>query len=208
MTWTDAPPPREWFLRGALELARDLLGSFLVSTGPAGRVVVRLTEVEAYLGAEDPASHAYRGRTARNATMFGEGGHLYVYRHLGLHACANVVAGPEGVSQGVLLRAGEVVAGQELARERRTVRGTCRSDRDLARGPARLTVATGIGPEHDGTDLLAPGGRVVLVPGEPVPEDRVSRGPRVGVAGSGELGARLPYRLWLSGDRHVSAYRP
>jgi len=205
--WTDDPQPREWFRRGALELARDLLGSFLVRSSPEGVVVVRLTEVEAYRGSEDPASHAFRGPTSRNATMFGDGGHLYVYRHMGLHACANVAAEDEGVGHGVLLRAGEVVEGLELALRRRTARGVCRSERDLARGPARLTVAAGIGLELDGTDVASPAGEVRVVAGEPVPEAMVSRGPRVGVAGSGDLGAALPYRLWISGDPHVSAFR-
>jgi len=205
--WNAEPPPRAWFRRGALELARDLLGSYLVRTAPEGVVVVRITEVEAYRGSEDPASHAYHGRTARNATMFGDGGHLYVYRHLGLHTCANVAADVEGVGHGVLLRAGEVVEGHDLARRRRTARGVCRTDRDLARGPARLTVAAAITPQMDGVDVGSRGGAVVVVPGEPVPESAVSRGPRVGVAGSGDLGAALPYRLWIAGDPHVSAFR-
>lgn len=201
------PPDRSWFRRGALELARDLLGSYLVRTTPEGIVVVRITEVEAYRGSEDPASHAYRGKTTRNATMFGDAGHLYVYRHMGLHACANVAADVEGVGHGVLLRAGEVVEGHELARRRRSARGVCRTDRDLARGPARLTVATAIDAELDGADVATAGGEVVVVPGPPVPEAGVSRGPRVGVAGSGDLGAALPYRLWISGDPHVSVFR-
>jgi len=206
--WTDPPPPRDWFRRDPLELARDLLGAFLVSSAPEGVVVVRITEVEAYRGGEDPASHAFRGPTPRNATMFGDGGHLYVYRHMGLHYCANVAANVPGVGHGVLLRAGEVVAGRELALARRTARGVCRTDRDLARGPARLTVAAGIGPGHDGADVATPGGEVVVVVGEQVPERLVSRGPRVGVAGAGDLAATLPYRLWVSGDPHVSAFRP
>lgn len=206
--WTDPPPPRDWFRRDPLELARDLIGSYLVSTSPDGVVAIRVTEVEAYRGSHDPASHAFRGPTARNATMFGDGGHLYVYRHMGLHYCANVAANVPGVGHGVLLRAGEVVAGRELALARRTARGVCRTDRDLARGPARLTVAAGIGAEDDGVDVATPGGRFVIVAGEPVPDRDVSRGPRVGVAGSGDLAAALPYRLWLTGDPHVSAFRP
>src|SRR5690554_392517 len=200
MPWTAPPPPRDWFRRDPLDVARDLMGAYLVSSASDGVVVVRITEVEAYRGSEDPASHAYRGLTARNATMFGDGGHLYVYRHMGLHYCANVAANVEGVGHGVLLRAGEVVEGHELARARRTARGVCRADRDLARGPARLTVAAAIGPELDGADVATSGAVVVVVPGEPVPEVAVSRGPRVGVAGAGDLAAALPYRLWLAGD--------
>lgn len=208
MPWTAPPPPRDWFRRDPLDVARDLVGAYLVSDAPDGVVVVRITEVEAYRGSEDPASHAYRGPTARNATMFGDGGHLYVYRHMGLHYCANVAANVEDVGHGVLLRAGEVIAGHELARARRTARGVCRTDRDLARGPARLTVAAAIGPELDGADVATPGGAVVVVPGEPVADIAVSRGPRVGVAGAGDLAAALPYRLWLAGDPHVSVFRP
>lgn len=207
VSWSAPPPPRAWFRREVIEVARDLLGSYLVRSSPEGVVVVLITEVEAYRGSEDPASHAYRGRTARNATMFGDGGHLYVYRHMGLHACANIAADVEGVGHGVLLRAGEVVEGHELARRRRTEAGVCRTDLDLARGPARLTVAAGIGLELDGTDVGTAGGAVVVVLGEAVPESAVSRGPRVGVAGAGDLAAALPYRLWLAGDPHVSAFR-
>lgn len=208
MPWTDPPPPRDWFRRDPLEVARDLLGAFLVSSSSDGVVVVRITEVEAYRGSEDPASHAYRGPTRRNATMFGDGGHLYVYRHMGLHHCANVAANVPGVGHGVLLRAGEVVAGRDLAMARRTARGVCRTGRDLARGPGRLTVAAGIEGADDGADVATPGGRFVIVAGEPVAEREVSRGPRVGVAGAGDLAAALPYRLWLAGDRHVSEFRP
>ena len=129
-----------------LEVAPRLLNAVLRH----GEVAVRLTEVEAYDGANDPGSHAYRGRTRRNAVMFGPAGHLYCYFTYGMHVCCNVVVGPDGDPGAVLLRAGEVVDGLETARERRP--GS--SDRDLARGPARLCRALGIGLEHDGVDLV------------------------------------------------------
>jgi DNA-3-methyladenine glycosylase len=160
-----------------------------------GDVAVRLTEVEAYDGANDPGSHAFRGRTRRNAVMFGPSGHLYCYFTYGMHVCCNVVCGPEGTASAVLLRAGEVVAGIALARERR---GS--SDRDLARGPARLCQALGITLEHDGTDLAA--GPVTLTLG--TPPDDISTGPRVGLRAAAER----PWRFWSTGEPSVSAYRP
>ena len=146
------PLPRSFFDRPALELAPLLLGCVLVGRG----IALRITEVEAYVGSEDPGSHAYRGLTARNATMFGPPGHLYVYRHMGLHSCMNIVADAEGTATGCLIRAGEIVAGRELAFERRRAAGVCRTERDLARGPGRATVACGVTVADDGLDLCAP----------------------------------------------------
>lgn len=176
-----------------LEVAPRLLGAVLRH----GDVAVRLTEVEAYDGSNDPGSHAYRGRTARNATMFGPAGHLYCYFTYGMHVCCNVVCGPEGTASAVLVRAGEVVEGADLARRRRP--GA--PDRDLARGPARLCRALGIGLTHDGADL-ADGGVLTLSLGEPVAD--VSTGPRVGLRGAPDR----PWRFWVTGERTVSTYRP
>ena len=200
-------PHRSWFERHPLEVARDLLGMLVTGRSDDGTVTARITEVEAYLGAEDPGSHAYRGRTTRNATMFGPAGHLYVYRHLGLHSCMNVVAGPQDLASGILLRAGEIVEGRELATARRTLRGVVRTPHDLASGPARLTVALGIDHARDGVDVTDPQGDVVI---HGCPHDgrsAVARGPRVGVSGPGGDGTRFPWRLWLEGDPTVSAYR-
>ena len=174
------------------QVAPLLLGGLLSHAG----VTVRLTEVEAYAGAADPGSHAFRGRTNRNATMFGPPGHLYVYFTYGMHFCANVVCGPEGLASGCLLRAGEVVDGIEVARARRL--GS--TDRDLARGPARLTRALDLTRHHDGADLSR--GPVRLVLGERVRS--VSTGPRVGLRGAPER----PWRFWITGDPTVSVYRP
>jgi DNA-3-methyladenine glycosylase len=188
--------PREFFDRPSLEVARDLLGRDLQHKG----VVVRLTEVEAYAGPDDPASHAYRGVTPRNAVMFGAPGHLYVYFSYGMHWCANVVCGPDGTANAVLLRAGRAVSGLSAARSRRV---TARSDDELARGPARLTASLGIGREQDGLDLCRDGASIRLSAGEPVGDAEVAYGPRVGVSQAVDV----PWRLWVDGDPTVSPYR-
>ena len=180
-----------------VDVAPTLLGAHVVR----GDVVLRLTEVEAYAGESDPGSHAFRGRTPRTAVMFGRAGLAYVYFTYGMHWCMNVVTGEEGVASAVLLRAGEVVEGVEAARERRP--GS--TDRDLARGPARLTKALGVTGELGGVDLLDPASPLRLLPGEPVDDALVRVGPRVGVAGAG---APTPWRFWLDGEPTVSLYRP
>jgi DNA-3-methyladenine glycosylase len=180
-------------------VAPSLLGCWLVTDRPEGRVAVRLTEVEAYSGAgEDPASHAHRGPTPRAEIMFGPPGRLYVYFSYGVHWCANVVVGPEGRGSAVLLRAGEVVEGEELAAARRPA---ARTARDLARGPARLTQALAIGPDDKGADLLDPGSPVRLHQG--APPAAVSAGPRVGIS----VATDLPWRFWDTGAASVSAFR-
>jgi DNA-3-methyladenine glycosylase len=182
------------------EVARDLLGCWVVTDRPDGRVAVRLTEVEAYSGeGSDPASHAHRGPTPRAAIMFGPPGRLYVYFSYGVHWCANVVVGPEGRGSAVLLRAGDVVVGEELARARRPA---ARAVRDLARGPARLTQALAIGPSDKDAHLLSPDSPVRLHRGE-LPAS-VSAGPRVGISQATDL----PWRFWETGADSVSAFRP
>nr|WP_298801600.1 DNA-3-methyladenine glycosylase [uncultured Pseudokineococcus sp.] len=201
-----APLTRAALARPVLDVAADLLGCHVVHATPDGAVVVRLTEVEAYAGPGDPGSHAARGRTPRTAVMFGPPGHLYVYRSYGLHWCANVVCGPDGTASAVLLRGGEVVAGGALARARRP---TARQDRDLARGPARLTVALGLDGASDGHDLLSGASPWLLGRrrGDEVHPGRVRRGPRTGVSGEGGDGTRFPWRLHLDGEPSVSPYR-
>ena len=201
-------PDRGWFLRPVHDVARGLLGAYVTRRMPEGEVTLRLTEVEAYDGANDPGSHAFRGQTARNATMFGEPGHLYVYRHMGLHHCVNVVCGPQGRASAVLLRAGEVTGGVDLALARRRAKGVCDSARQIARGPARLTVALSLDRADDGADLLDADGAVVLrLPADP-PSGPVATGPRVGVSGEGGRADLYPWRWWLEGDPTVSVYRP
>ncbi|GAA0741194.1 DNA-3-methyladenine glycosylase [Dactylosporangium roseum] len=178
------------------EAARALLGCHLTANG----VTVRLTEVEAYSGTgEDPASHAHRGRTPRNAVMFGPAGYAYVYFTYGMHYCLNVVTGVDGVASAALLRAGAVVDGLDVARSRRPA---ARGDEELARGPARLCSALAIDKSLYGAYLLDPAGPAVLTPSaEPV--GKVSAGPRVGVTGAHDV----PWRFWLTGDPTVSTYR-
>lgn len=190
----------------ATEVAPYLLGALVRHESPEGTVVVRLTEVEAYLGPAaspdpDPGAHSYRGKTNRNAVMFGPPGHLYVYFTYGMHYCANLVCRPEGTSSGCLMRAGEIVEGLDLARLRRP---TAKHDYELAQGPARLTKAMGLNGDHNG--IAALGGQVsVSLPS--IPEVRVRTGPRVGVSGPGGT-ANYPWRFWIDGDPTVSKYKP
>ncbi len=213
--------PRDFFARPSVEVAPDLLGCVLEHETADGLVAVELTEVEAYAGASDPASHAYRGKTRRNAVMFGPPGHAYVYFTYGMYFCVNLVclgeAGPAGQkgASAVLLRAGAIVAGEELARARRT-RGRASSgtspsgtstvaSRDLARGPARLCLALGIDRALDGADACVPSSPLRVGTGaEPAPRSaKIASGPRVGVSSAAEI----PWRFWLQGDPTVSVYR-
>jgi DNA-3-methyladenine glycosylase len=184
----------------ALTVARRLLGAVLVSDVGGVEIAVRLTEVEAYEGRDDPASHAFRGTTPRTAVMFGPPGHLYCYFTYGMHWCANVVCGTDGVAAAVLLRAGEVLRGADVAFARRPA---ARRAADLARGPARLATCLGLAAEQNGLDLCAPHSAVRL---ESVPARRAAgilAGPRVGVAAAVEL----PWRFWLPAEPSVSAYK-
>lgn len=194
----------DFFARPVLEVAPDLLGCRVVARGADGEVVVELTEVEAYAGPGDPGSHARRGPTPRTAVMFGPPAHLYVYFSYGMHWCVNLVCGPAGTASAVLLRAGRVVEGHELARRRRPA---ARADRDLARGPARLASALGIDKDLDGQPLVG-AVEVHAGPGDRPGEARVRTGPRVGVSGPGGDGAVYPWRYWVDGEPTVSVYRP
>ncbi|WP_233491593.1 DNA-3-methyladenine glycosylase [Blastococcus sp. TBT05-19] len=191
---------REEDLLGPVDVvARSLLGCWVVTDRPEGTVALRLTEVEAYSGSGvDPAAHSHRGPTPRAAIMFGPPGRLYVYFSYGVHWCANVVVGPEGDGEAVLMRAGEVVVGEELARSRRPA---ARSPRDLAGGPARLTQALGIGRDDLDTDLLDAGSSVRLHRG--TAPSTVSAGPRVGIS----VATELPWRFWETDAPSVSAFR-
>ena len=186
---------RDLLAQGAVDVAPLLLGGLLRH----GSTVLRITEVEAYLATTDPGSHAFRRRTPRNGTMFGPPGHLYAYFSYGMHVCANIVCSPSGEASAVLLRAGEIVTGVDDARNRR---GPAVSDRDLARGPARLTRALGIRLDEDGADLAAEPFDLTL-PDVPV---AALSGPRTGVGGAGG-GVDFSWRFWIAGDRTVSDYR-
>jgi DNA-3-methyladenine glycosylase len=197
----DVTVSREWLARPALVAAPRLLGAVLESDVGGAHVAVRLTEVEAYEGGADPASHAFRGRTARTAVMFGPAGHLYTYFTYGMHWCANIVCGVDGVAAAVLLRAGDIIAGAADARARRPA---ARRDADLARGPARLATCLGIGAAHNGVDLCDPDSEVRLAS---VPARRrpgVLAGPRVGITAATEH----PWRFWLPDAASVSAFQP
>jgi DNA-3-methyladenine glycosylase len=189
--------PREFYDRPATEVAPDLLGCVLRH----GSVAVELSEVEAYMGRDDPASHSYRGQTPRNAVMFGPPGYSYVYFTYGMHFCVNLVCGPGHTPTAVLLRAGRIVAGEELARSRRP---SSRRDSDLASGPARLCQALGIDLSQNGSDVCEGAEPQLAVTSTTDSSDRkIRRGPRVGIS----VAAELPWRYWIDGDPTVSAYR-
>ncbi|MGV8976404.1 MAG: DNA-3-methyladenine glycosylase [Cellulomonas sp.] len=200
-------PAHAWYARSTLAVAVDLLGARITTRSPEGDVTVSITEVEAYGGVDDPGSHAYRGRSARNDAMFAEPGRLYMYRHLGLHFCVNIVTLPAGQPSAVLLRAGEVVDGAELAWERRARVGVVDSDRQIARGPARLAVALGLDLSANRADVTEAGGAVVVHVRDNATRPSLASGPRVGVGGEGADGARFPWRLWLVGEPTVSPFR-
>ena len=190
---------RTFYEGSPLVVAPLLLNKLLVTAdGRAGRIV----EVEAYWGAQDPASHAFRGQTPRNATMFLRGGHLYVYRSYGMHWCANVVCGPAGEAQAVLLRALEPVSGVDLMRAARWRAQRRQDDRDLCRGPGRLCEALGIDKTHDGEDLTARAARVWVADDGVPPPEAAAGSARVGIS----VGTDLPWRFALAG--HPCLSRP
>jgi DNA-3-methyladenine glycosylase len=202
MGWCEPAEAARLLTMRPLSVAPRLLGAELTAGHGDGRVSIRLTEVEAYEGESDPGSHAGRGRTRRNEVMYGRPGLLYCYLSHGLHYCLNVVAGPVGIAGAVLLRAGEVVAGEELARHRRP---SAARSADLAKGPGRLGAALGLTLTDYGTDLLDPASDTrLLIRDQPVPDTQISTGPRVGL----RLAADRLWRYWLTGDPSVSAYRP
>jgi DNA-3-methyladenine glycosylase len=227
--------PREFFARPSVPVAPDVLGCVLEHQTEAGLVAVELTEVEAYAGASDPASHAYRGKTARNAVMFGPPGHAYVYFTYGMHFCVNLVCLGNGSASAVLLRAGRVIEGEELARARRTggprgVRGATggRGDgespraggqstrekrevsfRDLARGPARLCQALDIDRSLDGVDVCVPDSPLRMRwPDASTTARSVDRKILSGPRVGISVAAEVPWRFWVEGEPTVSAYRP
>lgn len=184
---------REFYQRSTEAVARDLLGKLLVRFGEGGMVAVRLTEVEAYLGVDDPACHTYGGRrTARTETMWGEAGHAYVYLVYGIHHCLNVVTVGPGHPEAVLVRGGVPVAGRELIRRRR---GTGVAGSSLTDGPGKLCQALALTREHDGVDLCDASSMLhICDDGVRVEDEWVRKVPRVGVGYAGEA-ASWPLRL-------------
>ncbi|WP_413316505.1 DNA-3-methyladenine glycosylase [Agrococcus sp. 1P02AA] len=210
-------PDATWFERDPVELAPLLLGGVLRRADAAGAVAVRVTEVEAYRGSDDPGAHTFRGRTARNATMFGPGGHVYCYFTYGMHHAVNIVAGPAGSGWGVLVRAGEVVEGLALALERRAARRRSPLVGEPARGPGNVAQALGATLADDGARL----GPAAEAARSERAEDEAARwsfvpaaaplpfrtGPRVGVSGPGGDASDFPWRFWVPGEPSVSTYR-
>lgn len=188
--------PRRFYARDARAVARDLLGATLVHRAPGGPLGGVIVEVEAYLGADDPASHAFRGPTPRNRVMFGPPGHAYVYFVYGMHHCVNVVTGPPGTAGAVLVRALAPSVG--LARWR-----LARPDLPLTRaasGPGRVARALGLTRAHDGLDLVR---SPLVVRPRRGPAPPVACGPRIGLS----VARDAPWRFWWEGHAAVSGPR-
>jgi DNA-3-methyladenine glycosylase len=194
VTARPAPLPRDFYRRDSRIVARQLLNKVVVHGDRAGRIV----EVEAYRGAHDPGSHAYRGPTPRNAVMFGPPGHLYVYFTYGMHWCANAVCGEDGEGTAVLLRALAPLSGLDLMRAARGA--AARRDRDLCSGPAKLAQALGLDKSFDGADLVAGDRGIVVVDDGTAPPRRPANSRRIGLT----AGAEHPWRWFVAGDPNLS----
>ncbi|HEX7708541.1 MAG TPA: DNA-3-methyladenine glycosylase [Thermoanaerobaculia bacterium] len=195
--------PRTFFLNDTISVARSLLGCLLWRRMDEGELLTaRIVETEAYLGANDSASHARRGlRSERNRSMYLEGGHAYVYFTYGMHWCLNVVTQESDLAEAVLLRAAEPVRGIEEMRRRRP---KAKKDTDLMSGPGKICMALDIDRRLDGESLR--GETLWLTAGGPVLESEIIVSPRIGVENAGDAAA-WPLRFFLRGNRHVSAYR-
>lgn len=196
--------PRSFYLQPTLRVARQLLGMYLVRDKGAERLVGRIVEVEAYLGEQDPASHAYKGMTERNEVMFWQGGHLYVYFIYGMHYCCNVVTERKGVGHAILLRAAEPVAGIEtMARNRGIQLNSARDLELLCSGPARLCQAFDIRRNENGTDLC--GKEIWIAAGSSAMGSyRIERSSRIGIVRAVDH----PWRFFIRGSRFVSPAKP
>lgn len=201
--------PRSFFTRATLRVARDLLGTFIVRKTPGGRLAGMIVEVEAYLGENDPASHAFRGRTKRNDVMFLRGGHLYVYFTYGMHYCCNVVSGREGAGRAVLIRAIEPVEGigvmyrnRGRALKTKAARPCAAIDPGLTNGPAKLCRALGITMRENGTDLLADEIFIARRAGDKRdrPQDRTISAGRIGI----RYGREKKWRFYFGENPYVS----
>lgn len=190
---------RDFFARDTLTVARELLGQRLVRVLNGRRLAGRIVETEAYIGDGDEACHASRGRTRRNATMFGPPGHAYVYFIYGMYHCLNAVTEHDGYPAAVLIRALEPLTGLEAMRARRDGR----PDTELTSGPGKLCMALEIDRGFDGADLCAPDARLFVEAGKPVPDGAIAAGPRVGVRGD-ETALNAPWRFYVRDNRHVS----
>jgi DNA-3-methyladenine glycosylase len=195
--------PHDFYLQDTVTVARALLGCMLWRKKGREFLAARLVETEAYLGANDLASHARRGlRSIRNASMYLEGGHAYVYFTYGMHWCLNVVTQEADIAEAVLLRAAEPLRGIESMRKRRP---KAKRDFDLMNGPGKLCSALDIDGRLDAEPL--DGNRLFLTaPASPIADAEIAISTRVGVDGAGEA-AVWPLRFYLRGNRYVSAYR-
>jgi len=194
MALTASRLPRRFFARDPVVLARDLLGRILLYKTPDGLLAGRIVETEAYRGEADPASHAFRGRTARNAVMFGPAGHAYVYFTYGMHYCLNVTAERSGTAGAVLFRALEPLTGVEIMR----ARGDHGPEIRMLSGPGKIGRAFGLTLEDNGRDFTR--GPLGLAAGSPVPDRELAVSRRVGIS----RGVELPYRFAVIGSRSVS----
>lgn len=185
--------PREFYLSDTLEVARNLLGKILVHRTDAGVFAGRIVETEAYLS-NDPACHASRGITPRNANMFGEPGHAYVYFTYGMYHCFNTVTAPEGIGEGVLIRAVEPIEGLDLMSKNRKTLDT----KNLTSGPGKLCQAFGIDKRHNGYDLLSES--LTIIDGPMIPSSDIVATTRIGI----RLAAEKPWRFYIAGNPHVS----
>lgn len=193
------PLPRSFYQRSAVQVAQDLLGKYFVRKLGNKTLIGKIVETEAY-GEGDPASHSYRGKTKRNEVMFWQGGHLYVYFTYGMHFCANVVTGPEGKGEAVLIRAVEPIKGIEVMRKKRFAvpSSPSRVVSDLTNGPAKFCQAFGIGRQENGTDLLEK--RIYITEGEIIPPHKRGRSSRVGIRN----GKEKQWRFFVKGNAWVS----
>jgi len=197
--------PREFFAHDTLAVARHLLGARLVRVLDSQRLSGVIVECEAYIGHDDTACHASRGRTRRNEVMFGPLGYAYVYFTYGLHWMLNVVTEQQGFPAAVLLRAIQPVDGIEAMRALRQAKGNPRSDRALTSGPARLTQALAVDKTLYGADLTtATDGELWFEPGDPVSDDDVVCGPRIGIDYAAEKDRLAPWRFWVRDNAYVS----
>jgi DNA-3-methyladenine glycosylase len=193
------PLPRSFYLRPTLHVARDLLGKYFVRKYRGKLLIGKIVETEAYCEG-DPASHSYRGRTPRNEVMFWKGGHLYVYFTYGMHFCANVVTGPQGNGEAVLIRAVEPIEGIQTMMKRRFHGASTpfRDTTELTNGPAKFCRAFGIGRRENGTDLV--GSKMYIAHGVPILEHMIGRSPRIGIRD----GREKRWRFFVKGNRWVS----
>ncbi len=187
---------RSFYLRPTLSVARELLGKYIVRRLKGKNLIGKIVETEAYLGDNDPASHAFRGKTKRNEVMFGEGGHLYVYFTYGMHFCANVVTDAEGRGRAVLLRAVEPLEGGDIMVKNRKVKDTTYIK--LTNGPAKFCEAFGINNRHNSTDLL--GDEIFITTGEKIPRKQIISTSRIGITN----GAEKLWRYYIRGNPFVS----